>query len=246
MEVSQWSLVWIIWIRSPHCHPLSSRRVLILSSHMCLDFPSVLFSSDFSIKILYWLHMRALWPATHILLVQDLKHSRNLMIIKSSLAISRTSWLKWPNPRRFLLNRLTRVVHPQNFGAWIMKLLTTQFSAVSCHVLHHRSKYSPQHIVLKHTQPMFSTHETDQVSHPYKRTSEISVFYILIFMCFEPTRNYRTKSELSGSKRSPEFNLNLLSSEIYVAIVSLSLSNTWHLSRFRWIYYREKNKQILR
>jgi hypothetical protein len=36
-----------------------------------------------------------------------------------------------------------------------MKLLIMQFSPTSCHFIPLRSKYSPQHSVLKHPQSMF-------------------------------------------------------------------------------------------
>ena len=44
-----------------------------------------------------------------------------------------------------------------------------------------RSKYSPQHHVLKHPQISFLPQCQDQVSHPYKTTGKIIVLYILIF-----------------------------------------------------------------
>ena len=44
-----------------------------------------------------------------------------------------------------------------------------------------RSKYSPQHPVLKHPQLLSSLNVNDQVSHPYKTTGKIIILYILIF-----------------------------------------------------------------
>jgi len=49
-----------------------------------------------------------------------------------------------------------------------------------------RSKYSPQHHILKHPQLRFLSRQRSslvsaQVSHPYKTTGKIIVLYILIF-----------------------------------------------------------------
>jgi hypothetical protein len=171
--------------------------------------------------------MRALWPASRILLVSDYlcvlydppvasylckityacsmtRQSRPTCVRFEAFTASNVNkvfsgyqphqLVKMTELEKVLLNHLTQVVHPQSFGARIMKFLITQFSTVSCHVLYLRSKYSPQHIVLKHTQLMFFTHERDQVSHPYNRMSETSVLYILIFMCFGTTINYKKKT----------------------------------------------------
>jgi hypothetical protein len=42
-------------------------------------------------------------------------------------------------------------------GVQVMKLLTTQFSPPSCYFISLRSKYSPQHPVLKHPQSICSS-----------------------------------------------------------------------------------------
>jgi hypothetical protein len=47
-----------------------------------------------------------------------------------------------------------------------------------------RSKYSPQHPVLKHPQFMFPLYVRDHLSHPYRSTGKIIVLYILIFTFF--------------------------------------------------------------
>jgi hypothetical protein len=48
----------------------------------------------------------------------------------------------------------------------IMKLLVTQFSPPSCHLIPLRSKYPPQHPVLKHPQSMFA---------PFSKTKIVSI-----------------------------------------------------------------------
>jgi hypothetical protein len=67
----------------------------------------------------------------------------------------------------------------------ITKLLVTQFSPVSCHFIHFRSKYSPQHPVLEHPQSMSPLNVWDRVSHPYRLTGKIIVLYSLIFKLLE-------------------------------------------------------------
>jgi len=72
-----------------------------------------------------------------------------------------------------------------------MKLLIMQSSPASCHFLLLRSKYSPQHPVLKKPPSVLccsSRSVRDQVSSPYKTTSEIMVLYILIFKFLERKR----------------------------------------------------------
>jgi hypothetical protein len=56
----------------------------------------------------------------------------------------------------------------------VMKLLIMQSSLASRHFLPLRSKYSPQHPVLRHPQAM-----RDQVSHPYKRRG--SSYVVILF-----------------------------------------------------------------
>ena len=45
-----------------------------------------------------------------------------------------------------------------------------------------RPKYSPHHLMLRHSQPTSSLNMSDQVSHPYKTTGKIIVLYIVIFI----------------------------------------------------------------
>jgi hypothetical protein len=61
-----------------------------------------------------------------------------------------------------------------------MKLFIMQSSPSSRRFLPPRSKYSPQHPVLKHPLSPFLT-VRDQVSHPYKTTRKIMALYILTF-----------------------------------------------------------------
>jgi hypothetical protein len=61
-----------------------------------------------------------------------------------------------------------------------MKFISMQFSPRSI-FLPFRSKYLPQHCVLKTLSPCSFLKVRDQVSHPYSTTVKITVLYILIF-----------------------------------------------------------------
>jgi hypothetical protein len=61
-----------------------------------------------------------------------------------------------------------------------MKFLIMQSSPASHHFFPLRSRYSPQHPILKHPQSVFFFNVRDQVSHPYKTTDRIRRF--LVFM----------------------------------------------------------------
>jgi hypothetical protein len=58
-----------------------------------------------------------------------------------------------------------------------MKLLIMKFSPLPCYPVPLKPKYSPQHPILKHPQPMF----LPQWQRPYKTTDKIIVLCILIF-----------------------------------------------------------------
>jgi hypothetical protein len=66
-----------------------------------------------------------------------------------------------------------------------MKPLVMQFSPPSRHSIPLLSKYSPQHLVLKHLSLCSSLTVIDQVSHPYRTTGKIIVLYILTFTFFD-------------------------------------------------------------
>jgi hypothetical protein len=53
------------------------------------------------------------------------------------------------------------------------------------------SKYSPQHLILKHPLSIFAPlNVRNQVSHPYKPTDRISILYTLIFVFLD--RRHKT------------------------------------------------------
>jgi hypothetical protein len=68
-----------------------------------------------------------------------------------------------------------------------MKFIIMKFSLWSI-FLPFRSRYPPEHSVLKNPQSMSSPEVRDQVSHPYSTTGKIIVLYVLIFRCFDMTR----------------------------------------------------------
>jgi hypothetical protein len=65
------------------------------------------------------------------------------------------------------------------WGLRNMKPVTMQLSPTSCHFLPLRSKYSPQHNVMKHTHIFLRIR--NQVSNPYITTGIIITFYILFY-----------------------------------------------------------------
>jgi hypothetical protein len=71
----------------------------------------------------------------------------------------------------------------------IKKLLSVQLSPFSCYVMRLRSKYSSQNAVSQthsaHAVPLMLR---DQVSHPYKTTGRIMIFYVLTFTFLDSRR----------------------------------------------------------
>ena len=77
----------------------------------------------------------------------------------------------------------SRCDHPNNIW-WVVhfiKVLIMSFSPLPYYLVLFKPKYSPQHPILKHLQPMF-LNVSDQVSHPYKTTGKIIFPFILIFI----------------------------------------------------------------
>jgi hypothetical protein len=90
-------------------------------------------------------------------------HLITILILSIQLRLGLTTGLF---PSGFLTNFLyafpfspfalhARLDHSNYFWRRVMKLLIMQFSPTSCHFISLRSKYSPQHPVLKHPQSMF-------------------------------------------------------------------------------------------
>jgi hypothetical protein len=71
-----------------------------------------------------------------------------------------------------------------------MAPLITEFSPTSYHLIPLRSKYSPQHPVLKHPQSKFPLNIRDQVPHPYKTVCKLIL--VLNFYVFK-TADEKTK-----------------------------------------------------
>ena len=76
-----------------------------------------------------------------------------------------------------LLDFITRTIMGEEYKSLSSSLCNFFHSPVT--LSHPRSKYSPQHPVLKHPQLSFLLQF--QVQHPYKTTGKITVLYILIF-----------------------------------------------------------------
>jgi len=53
LRARNWPLSWGSWLQPTSSHPVPLRRILILSSNLCLDLPNVLFASYLPSKILY-------------------------------------------------------------------------------------------------------------------------------------------------------------------------------------------------
>jgi hypothetical protein len=71
-----------------------------------------------------------------------------------------------------------------------VKFIIMQFSPRTV-VLPYRSKYLPQHSVLKTLSLCSSLKVGDQVSHPYSTTGKITALYTLIFTSFDMRREVK-------------------------------------------------------
>jgi hypothetical protein len=60
----------------------------------------------------------------------------------------------------------------------IMKLFIMQYSLFSCHIISLRSKYLPQHSVLKHPHSMFLPNVRHKAWQPYRTTGKVIVLNI--------------------------------------------------------------------
>ena len=68
----------------------------------------------------------------------------------------------------------------------IIKLLIMQFSPFSCYCLPRRTKYLPEHPILKQPSSVFSSSVRDLVSHPYQRTGRVRAVFVLTYhICAE-------------------------------------------------------------
>jgi hypothetical protein len=80
----------------------------------------------------------------------------------------------------------------------ITKLLFMQFSLPSRNANPLRSKCSPQHPILKHSQPMFRPTLRDHVSYSYRTIGKITIF-MLYFLCLWTAEKKAKCSGLDGS-----------------------------------------------
>jgi hypothetical protein len=132
-----WSLSWTRRTQSTPSHPISLSYILILSTHLRLGLPSGLFPSGFPINNLRAFLFSSIRDACPVhLIILDLIN----LIISTFYRV------------------LKMVYNIQNYvwrGVQVMKLLIMQFPQISRHFISLRSKYSPQHPVLKHPQSMF-------------------------------------------------------------------------------------------
>ena len=77
-----------------------------------------------------------------------------------------------------------RTDHPNNtgWGVHIIKLLIMQFAPLLCYLIPLRPKYSPQHTIRKHPQPMSLSQCEWPSFAPTQKTGKIIILYILIFV----------------------------------------------------------------
>jgi hypothetical protein len=84
----------------------------------------------------------------------------------------------------------------------VVKFLIFQFSQIPWYIICLWSKCSPEHLMFKHSQPVFSRNIRDQISRPYRTMGRTIISYILIFMLLS-SRQETKDSELNGSKHCP-------------------------------------------
>ena len=122
--------------------------------------------------------------------------------------------------------------HTNNIG-WGYRSLSSSLCSFlhSRHLVPLRPKYSPQHPILRHPQPMF------QVSHPYKTKGKITVMYFLIFKFLDS--DLEDKRFCTEWKQAfPDFNLPLISSWIKFWFVKVVPKYCiWTLPPFQRNYY---------
>jgi hypothetical protein len=75
-----------------------------------------------------------------------------------------------------------RFYHPNNTGLAVqtIKFLIMKFSPLPCHLVPLRPKYSPQHLIIKHSQSTFLPQCERPSFTPTKATGKIIVLYIFI------------------------------------------------------------------
>jgi hypothetical protein len=111
----------------------------------------------------------------------------------------------------------------------IIKLLIMQFSRPPCQFIPLRSKYSPLHPVLNTLSLCSSFDVRDQVSHAYRITGKIIVFYILI-LTFLSSWQEEKSSGLNDSKNYQ----NWISSWIKFGFVNVAPKTfvLWHFLKW--------------
>jgi hypothetical protein len=80
--------------------------------------------------------------------------------------------------------------HPNSvwWRVQITKLLTVRFPPASCHFVQHRCKWSPEHPVVRHPQPVFFPQCDRQCFTPMQKVDKIILLYILLFTFLDEKR----------------------------------------------------------